>query len=351
MAIGLSAICIGGAVAAGVGSAVDGIPFQNSHIETWFNSWGKGSQNSDSTAQSWGGVVDDVGNDMNSEITYAMPTAMSFYSTFSSELASRLSSPSVTVTCSHNFEFNNVLVDWSVEYPSGASAADVVTVTPIYDGSLIATVSCITSFDTQLILRATLRSDPQISATCTVDYIRRIESISNTKIGGSDAADGWWIELKPVLGIGTVNGDLWVSSISFYLTEDFKQYVRNYLTFDIEFLPYGSSEIALSYDSDYWVSDEIDILSYDMFIEGFDDYDEAHKEAIYYAWFTAYNDYRQSYYSYYNGTIDITIEVLYNGVIINKLAESDLTGCFKFTGSAYGSDLSPVLNLNNGIAL
>ena len=64
--------------------------------------------------------MDGDGNEMNNEATYAMPAAMAFYSNSSDDISQSLllASPSVTVTCTHNFELNNIKVDWSVEYPS-----------------------------------------------------------------------------------------------------------------------------------------------------------------------------------------------------------------------------------------
>lgn len=121
-------------------AAIGSLGFTKKDFKTWFNNWGTaaGNQNEQNeTRTTWGGAVDGDGNEMNNKATYAMPATMAFYATVEEDIAQnlRLSSPSVMVTCSHNFEFNNIKVDWSVEYPSGASATDIITVTPASDGS------------------------------------------------------------------------------------------------------------------------------------------------------------------------------------------------------------------------
>lgn len=351
IAIGVSALLIGATVTAGVGSAKGGKPFQNPHIETWFNNWGKPA--AQEQAQTWGGVIDDVGNELNAETTYAMPAAMAFYSTISDDVAqnSRLSSPSVTVTCSHNFEFNNVYVDWSVEYPSGASAADIVTVTPTSDGSCTANVSCTApaGFDTQLTLKATLRGNEEKTATCTIDYIRRISTFNQISINGTDLDDNSGLSCYPIFGTGTVKGTLRVKSVTWNLTSDFENKVKSYLKFPIKFTYHQENDKILN---DKYYDYDGDTLTYSMFIENFDDYDQAHKNAIYYAWWTAYNS--DNYKQYSNVILDVEIELLYNGNVIQTYSESEYLGGASrnsLSGEVYGIDLAPDLTLNGNIAL
>ena len=358
IAIGASALLIGATVAAGVGSAKGGKPFQNPHIETWFNNWGKHQEdnptenpttNAPTTqAHTWGGVIDDVGNAMNeTETTYAMPAALAFYSTTAPVLESKLAAPSVTVTCSHNFEFNNVLVDWSVEYPNGESAADIVNVTPTSDGSLTATLTCSGAFSEPLTLKATLRGNEEKTATCRIDYVKRLQSFKDVYINFNDFEDDCEIQVNPVFGQGTVSGDLKISHISFSLLETFQIGVKHALKFDIDFKSYEMNDILL--DSNY-IGDNGEDWAYSMFIENFDNYDQAHKNAIYYAWNSVFS------HRFNNKNImslNVDIALLYNGRTISLVSETDYisrTGSY-LTGAYYGEDLSPDLTLNGNFAL
>lgn len=349
----VAGILAGGVCAAGYASRdVNGAWFRESDLKAW--TLKDKNKPTDTTAKPWGGVIDGVGNELNATTTYAMPAAMAFYSNYSDDVAqdSRLSSPSVTVTCSHNFEFNNVLVDWSVEYPSGASAADVVTVTPTSDGSLTANVSCTApaGFDTQLTLKATLRGNEEKTATCTIDYIKRISSFINIFINASDFKDDTGIGCNPIFGIGTVKGNLRVKSITWHLKSEFEEKVQSYLKFPITLTSHYESNKDLNEENYY----DGDTLTYAMLIQNFDDYDQAHKNAIYYAWCTAYNDYYRQDKQYSNIALDIEFELLYNGNVIQNYGETDYLGGTSrnyISGDYCGEDLAPDLTLNTNVAL
>ena len=69
-------------------------------------------------------------------------------------------------------------LDWSVEFvdassewANGKTATDYVTVTGTETG---ATVECLNPFGAQLLVKATSRSNPDVYATCTLDYYARV---------------------------------------------------------------------------------------------------------------------------------------------------------------------------------
>lgn len=351
IAIGLSALFIGATVAAGVGSAVGGKPFQNPHIETWFNNWGKptASTPQEETRAAWGGVVDGDGNEMNNNVaTYAMPAAMAFYSDVAMTSTNELySNPTVTVTCSHNFELNNILVDWSIEYPSGASATDIITVTPESDGSTIATLQCSAPFDTTITLKATLRGNPEKTAICTMDYIKRINKFNSVRFDSGDFGEMCGITCVPVFGIGTVGGTLKVSQITFDISESFKNDIQRYLKFPISFKSYTMGN--LSFRENY--NNAGIVYSYNHFIEGFGEYDEAHKNAIYYAWNAAFKN--GNYQNSGNILFNANMELLYNGKVIQNFSKSDYANILEIgylSGSTLAKDLIPDLSLNENVA-
>lgn len=70
-------------------------------------------------------------------------------------------------------------VDWSVSwstnssFTTGKNAVDYVTVTPSTD-SKIATVTCIQPFGEQIVVTAKSQDNPNVKATCLVDYAQKV---------------------------------------------------------------------------------------------------------------------------------------------------------------------------------
>ncbi len=311
--------------------------------------WVKDKQTQPQPLTAWGKVMDDAGNEMNSAETYDMPSAILFYSTATPDTAAslNLAPPTVTVTASHNFELNNVEVDWATEYPSGANASDTVTVTPTKDGSLTATLQCRKQFEHPITLKVTLRSNPTKTATCKIDYVKRVESFTSFSLSGTDFEDSSGFSCTPIFGAGTVKGNLRVKQISYKLIDGFKTAVQNNLKFTIRFKDYTTGNFALN---DTYYSYEGEPWAYSMFIESFDTYDQAHKNAIYFAWYTAYFE---DFEGKSNVYFDYDIELLYNGKVIDNFQESDYMGTGEnyLNGDCYGYDASPDLTLNGNVAL
>ena len=76
-------------------------------------------------------------------------------------------------------------VDWSLSFKNSSSAwamgknlSDYVTIAPISDGSLTATLTCKQAFAEQIIITCSSRENSVFQATATVDYERKIEDIS-----------------------------------------------------------------------------------------------------------------------------------------------------------------------------
>lgn len=75
---------------------------------------------------------------------------------------------------------NNQQVDWEIyfanpesEWASGKELSDYVTLTPTSDGALTATVNCLQAFGEQIIVKVISRDNPNATATCTVDYVKK----------------------------------------------------------------------------------------------------------------------------------------------------------------------------------
>lgn len=330
--------------------SIGSLGFTDRNVKNWFKNRDNpaASAPQEETREPWGGVVDGNGNEMNEVATYAMPASMAFYSDVATTSTNELySNPTVTVTCSHNFELNNILVDWSIEYPSGASATDIITVTPESDGSTIATLQCSAPFDTTITLKATLRGNPEKTAICTMDYIKRINKFNSVRFDSGDFGEMCGITCVPVFGIGTVGGTLKVSQITFDISESFKNDIQRYLKFPISFKSYTMGN--LSFRENY--NNAGIVYSYNHFIEGFGEYDEAHKNAIYYAWNAAFKN--GNYQNSGNILFNANMELLYNGKVIQNFSKSDYANILEIgylSGSTLAKDLIPDLSLNENVA-
>lgn len=78
----------------------------------------------------------------------------------------------------------NKELDWSIAWKDagstwakGKSISDYLTLTPTSDGALTATVSCKKAFGEQAIVTCQVRTDDTLTATCTVDYKKRVLGI------------------------------------------------------------------------------------------------------------------------------------------------------------------------------
>lgn len=71
-------------------------------------------------------------------------------------------------------------VDWSVawkdpsdSFATGKSASDYVTITPTSDGALTANATYLKDFASQILIKASARTDSTVYATCTVDCVSK----------------------------------------------------------------------------------------------------------------------------------------------------------------------------------
>ncbi|MDE7439925.1 MAG: hypothetical protein K2N23_05425 [Clostridia bacterium] len=348
----VAGILAGGVCAAGYASRNDsGKWFKNSDIASWHWSDKNKPQEENPTAQTWGGVIDNVGNELNAETTYAMPAAMAFYATTSPELAElhNLVAPSVTVTCSHNLEYNNVFVDWEIEDENGDEVtSSAVTVTPTSDGSLTATLTCSEEFTQSLLLKVTSRDNNNHVATCKIDFVKRISNFE-FNMGASDFGDYFGEQISPTFSSGSIYADTITANITYSINDDFISDFKSYLKFNVNVKSY-KQQIDLKLSSEFYEPRNSSITDWGMFIENFDNYDLAHKEAIYYAWFTAFNSSR--YYSNAgNVIVDMTGTLKYNGVEIqSNLILADYQNFAypnRLNGDCDGCEIEPNLTLTN----
>jgi len=304
-----------------------------------------------------GKVYGDDGNELEAGETYAMPTAMVFSMLYDEPLASqlKLASPSVNVTVAHNFPYNNIKVDWAALYSDGSDASSAIKVTPTADGSTTAKVECLSAFAQPITLKVNVRGDKDNSATCTVDYVKRFTGMENFGMTGTDFDDSAGVDFYATFSQGTVMPDIYLDSATFYLKDDFTNAVKSYLTFDIELTPYKMQNVKgviSEVNGKQCVTCEPGGgYSWAGFINGFNNLDDEHKKAIYYAWFHAWEE-RNSADRLLMITVDITISATYRGNSFGGVSESEFigNGYLYLSGEQYGMDLTPSLSLNRNIA-
>lgn len=314
----------------------------------------KNSGTTDIEVSTNGVVYDGDGNELESGEVYAMPSSMVFSATYSTELASQLdlSDMYVNVSVSHNFPYNNVKVDWSAAYIDGTDSSEVITVTPDSDGSNTAKITCNAAFSKQVVVTAAVRDNADSKVTCVLDYVKSLTAISEFGMMGTDFDDPAGVEFDITLSEGTITPDICLDYVNFYLNDDFKTAMQNYLTFDVEFLMASLNDIVGEVEEsqgDLIVGCETGgTYSWAWFIDGFDDLDDEHKQAIYYAWYHAWND-RSGSAKYLMMTVDTSVTAKFNGNTFGNVQETEFigNGYLFLSGEQYGYELTPSLSFNN----
>lgn len=166
--------------------------FTNGDIATWFNSWGKGTEQEQPAdeeqgeetgeEQEQGGMLVEEG-DSNGISLMSVKIAAADYDEYGiSPMAE--SAQLLTATITPDTAADKA-VDWSVSFvnPSSEwskehSVTDCVTVTPTSDGALTATVECLQAFGEQVKITVTSRANSSATAECTVDYQKRLDSFT-----------------------------------------------------------------------------------------------------------------------------------------------------------------------------
>lgn len=129
-------------------------------------------------------VMSADGTPMVSNTTYKMArSGIAFCNvTALSETASEGITLTANVTPSYA---TKTAVDWTVAFANpestwatGKTVTDYVTITPIEDGSLTATLECLAPFGEQIIVSVKSRENAEISDTCPIEYMRRVEAVS-----------------------------------------------------------------------------------------------------------------------------------------------------------------------------
>ena len=152
----------------------------------WFDKYEKCDENNADKEKFQPTITDGNGNAMdNPSKVYPLSSRM-FFSPSTALLADSTETQATEQTVKVEAEIQpydavNKEVDWAIAFvnpasnwASGKTVTDYVTVTSDSDGSLTATVTCLKAFGEQIKITVTSRENPNVSAVCTVDYLKKI---------------------------------------------------------------------------------------------------------------------------------------------------------------------------------
>ena len=179
---------------------------------------------------------------------------------------------SKTITASFQpADTTNKTVDWSVAFKNassswanGKSVSDYVTVTPSSDGALTATITCKKAFGEQIILTCSSRVIPEISATATIDYTKKIVSITPAFNDGT--SDLGYMPFGNLNKTYTVKGTVTYSSVyslddTFNVVTEVKVADAFYNSMPSSVKSYSKNHSSYSSDTSIYMSD-IHLLAY-----------------------------------------------------------------------------------------
>lgn len=269
-----------------------------------------------------------------------------------------------TLTAQLSNEYINAEYDWAADWvnPNSdwASSEDVneyIRITPTYDGSASADVTFSGSansefnrFGEQIRITVRVRNSVTIQpAVCTVDCLRNV-TINKAERPVSDIDDELTFTAQLDLNVGTIVGDISIVKFNISLNNGYLSELSRYLKFNIEPLRKEVPEenITARYEagSNNFYADCR--FNYADFIAGYNEYDEAHKDAIKYAWYHAYLSFKASHTNYDVFTCEYNIELkqeLY-GNRIDLSGSLKRNGYFSLTGEKYGKGITPNVQLN-----
>lgn len=247
----------------------------------------------------------------------------------------------------------NVPITWGLEFvnpesawASGKQVKDYVTVTPKSDFTRTVTVTNLAAFGEQIRLTATMANDSSKTASCVINYVKRISGGLSNVYFPSDFGDD--LEVGGTVyspeAVGTVYGTLTSYGTYIELDEDFSALLKSYLKFDISLrslsFPKENTVTEISYNSYYKYYSLTQVakdergyyvpLDYSHFIANWDSLTTAQKNAVRYCWWAAYQAYGN------NINIDIVFDYVYGGKFLSTVSAYQTS---YITGEYYGDGI------------
>ena len=133
-------------------------------------------------------------------------------------------------TVSRNVSWSVAWKDPSSTWANGKTVTDYVSLTPTSSGALTADLKCLQAFGEQIIVTVTSDYNPELTATCNVDYVQKVTSASLSfgniaiNLGGSTAVK--YEIAKGVTGPGGAVQATVETSDTYTIAEDFTYSVQ-----------------------------------------------------------------------------------------------------------------------------
>ena len=368
-------VLVAGICCAGFASRDDsGAWFHNWNLSTWH--WSDASEEEPPKRDKGLIALTSDGEKMYAGRSYALPASMTLLNPQAKTADSTYAEGEFVIQARLSNPFIKGSYDWSVEFldtkivcPDGSTnswttdktASEFVTVTALEDDSTSAKLKFIAPFGKQIKLSAQLKGTEKIGE-CVIDCLASDITVSNTPVWTdiSDFSDENVSGVAYQVGLGTVFCDYKLQYVQVTLGSEFITRFENYLAFDIETLVgvdglYEDKQLVFDKESEMWVENSSDLafylnVSYADIFTGFEDYSEAHKQAIYYAWYHAAHDMDATDNGRIDGTIQVGILAYYQGQQILSHSPGDFNSkTLWLSGEAMGKDISPDVTLNQNV--
>lgn len=254
------------------------------NFKAWFNYWGKGQQQSVTVIPGLtGSAYDGKGKKLNYSSTYELPENLIFAG------IPNEGSNIYEVTFSVTSLTAGAQQAWQLTDAEG-NPTDKVILETSPDNTAAIIVKCKEPFENQLILKVYETDNKKNFVTCNIDFLKNTTGFEFFEMYGTDFDDNIGCGYRLGYGVGTLEGKSRISRLRYFIDFDFQKKVQSMLTFPISFTAYSFASDDLTetaYDNAI-AADGTAVYEYSMFINSFDDYDQEHKDAIYYAWNQAY---------------------------------------------------------------
>lgn len=203
----------------------------------WFNTQTEEQLPDDETPDDGGAVVETVGGN-GVKLASSVIAAADYDEYGVSALAETAYTITATVTPA---DATNQNISWGVKFKnpssswaSGKTVSDYVTISPDSTTKQL-TVSCIKAFGEPIIITGTSVSNPEVSATCQVDYVKRVTSVKIGTVSGNDTATIKFsksntIYFTPTYSDGTLQGTIKYTSLKLSMNSAFTNYVKSHIT-------------------------------------------------------------------------------------------------------------------------
>lgn len=216
--------------------------FTNGDFATWFNSWGKGTEQEQPAdeeqgeetgeEQEQGGMLIEEGENSGTVLAMSVITEEQYADYGVSEEAE--SAQLLTATLSP-VDATYTTATWSTawanaesEWANGKTVTDYVTVSATETNALSAVVENLQAFGEQIIITLSVSGAGTVSATCTVDYAQRVDESTVSLFFGNER----------ILQGPYVLGDSYSVQFGIESSTEYEQYLRggemkaNYSTLD-----------------------------------------------------------------------------------------------------------------------